>query len=148
MEARGYGPDVEAFPFAFIWRAMLALDGRISSEELNCGVFHAMSSDALEDVIQRIKAWRETGNRSFLLDPVVPAGAGQNDRLIPWMAWASFGWTLIQPKGRTQYYTIPPQALRILRNSAVVQRRHQEFSSESAYIEYIAASAGLPKDMR
>jgi hypothetical protein len=147
-EAHGYGLGVQVFPFAFIWRAMLALDGRISSEELNCGVFHAMSSDELEDVIHRIRAYRETGDKSSLHPPVVPAGPGQNDRLIPWMAWASFGWTLILPKGGSEYYSVAPRAIRILNNAASIKHRHQEFLSEAAYVEHVAAAAGLPKDMR
>lgn len=147
-EARSYGPEVQVFPFAFIWRAMLALEGRLSSEELNCGILHAMSGDALEDVIGRIKAFRKAGDKSCLHAPVVPPGPGQNDRLIPWMAWASFGWILIQPKGGSEYYTVAPKAVRLLNNAASIKRKHQEFSSETAYIEHVAAASGLPKDMR
>lgn len=148
QEARRYDPEVQVFPFAFIWRAMLALDGRIASDELNCGIFHAMSADELEDAIQRIKTYRETGDNSCLHPPVVPPGEGQNDRLIPWMAWASFGWTLIRPKGGSGYYTIAPRAVRLLSNASSIKHRHQEFESEAAYVEHVAAAAGLPKDMR
>ena len=34
-----YDADLRVFPFQFIWRAMLALGGRISSDELNRAMF-------------------------------------------------------------------------------------------------------------
>jgi hypothetical protein len=53
---------------------MLSLDGRISSEELNCGIFHAMSSDELDEIVRGIKFYRDSGDRTGLRPPVVPDG--------------------------------------------------------------------------
>lgn len=143
-EASGYAEDVRVFPFSFIWRAMLALDGRISSDELNRGVLHAMSSDELQDVVSRIKSSRASGTMSDLFEPIVSI----NDRLIPWMSWASFGWTLISPKGGSGFYQIRSRLARVVADAASIQRRHQEFATEAEYVEHVSACAALPEDIR
>lgn len=45
-----YAETVDVFPFAFIWRAMLALDWRINSDELNRGLFKVRNADQLQQV--------------------------------------------------------------------------------------------------
>ena len=149
-EAKDYGPEVRAFPFAYIWRAMLALDDRISSTELNTAIFYAMDEDGLADAIERVRRYRSNGDSSALRPPIVAPGAGQNDRIIPWMAWASFGWTLIHDKKTTEsdYYALAPELKRVVVASASVHHRHRDFGSEQAYVEYISSAAGLPKDLR
>jgi hypothetical protein len=148
-EGRGYGPEVKVFPFAFIWRAMLALDGTISSDELNRAIFRVHDEDQLVVAIDRIRRYRETGDIKVLGDVVVTEKA-KNDRVLVWMAWASFGWTLIQDKRASQsgVYAIAPKARRVLNTAASIKYRHREFASEKDYVRYISDCAGLPEDMR
>ena len=143
-EAKDYPVGTEVFPFAFIWRAMPLLDGRISSDELNRGVLHAMSQAELDDIVDRLKHARRKNDHGSLRPPLVD----NNDRLIPWMAWASFGWTLISPKEGSGFYAIRPRLMRIVADAASIKRRHHEFGDEAEYIEYVVSCAALPKDLR
>jgi hypothetical protein len=149
-EAHEYSSNVFAFPFAYIWRAMLALDGRISSTELDRAIFHAMDEGGLAEAIDRIRLFRASGNITSLLGVTVPEGPAKNDRIIPWMAWASFGWTFINDKraSGTEYYTLADNARQIVRDAASYQYRHKDFTSEAEYTKYISACAGLPEDLR
>ena len=54
--AQPYDASVHVFPFAFIWRAMLALDGKISSHELNRALFKVTEEAELSIAIDRIAA--------------------------------------------------------------------------------------------
>ena len=100
-----YDLSVKVFPFQFIWRAMLALDGRISSDELNRGLFRVKNDEDLEATIQAIRAARETEDVTGLGDEVVK-GKAKNDRLIPWMSLASFGWTIFPDNAAEKTATI------------------------------------------
>jgi hypothetical protein len=144
-----YGADVEVFPFAFIWRAMIALDGRISSDELNRAIMHSRNEEDLASAIERIANYRVDGDLAKLGPPLVTE-EGKNDRILVWMSWASFGWTLILDKRTTgtSYYSIAPNAQRIVNEAARLQHRHRSFASESAYVEHISNCAGLPEDLR
>lgn len=148
-EGRRYGPDVVVFPFAFIWRSMLALDGWISSEELNRAIFRTENEDDLQDAINRIRIARRCNDPSILGDEVVTERA-KNDRILVWMAWASFGWTLIGDKRQSTsgVYEIAPNAERLLSEAAALKHRHRDFTNEINYIEYISECAGLPEDLR
>lgn len=143
-EARDYPTGTEVFPFAFIWRAMLALDGRINSEELNRGILHAMSLDALDDAVDRIRHSRLTANTSGLFAPLVD----NNDRLIPWMGWASFGWVLIAQKDTSGFYAIRPRLSRMVADAVSIKRKHYDFETEAEYVEHVVSCAALPKDLR
>jgi hypothetical protein len=148
-EGRDYAPNVQVFPFAFIWRAMLALGGSISSDELNRAVFRADNPDQLTDAIDRIRRYRRDEQLEALGDEVV-SGSAKNDRIIVWMSWASFGWTLIHDK-RTSgsgSYTIAPNAWRLVSVASGIRHRHNEFASERDYIKFISDCAGLPEDVR
>lgn len=145
-----YGVDMIVFPFAFIWRAMLALDGRISSDELNRALFAVRNEEHLQVAIEAIRRYRENGDLN-LLGPETESGANKNDRIIPWMSIASFGWTIIRDKsaaGSQSYYTIPDATFSTLREAARVRHRHREFASVPEYVEYLATAAALPRDMR
>ena len=148
-EGSDYGIDVEVFPFAFIWRAMLALDGTISSEELNRALFRTHNADQLIDAVDRIRRYRATGKLDELGEEVV-TGTAQNDRILIWMAWASFGWTLIQDKRATgaSLYAVAPNARRLLAAAASIKHQHRDFASERRYVRYISDCAGLPEDLR
>ncbi len=148
-EGSHYGDDVVVFPFAFIWRAMLALDGIISSEELNCAIFRTHDEDQLTRAIARIRRYRATGNKDILGEEVVTEQA-KNDRILVWMAWGSFGWTLIQDKrtSGSSVYAIAPNARRLLASAANIKHRHRDFASEKDYIRYLSDCAGLPEDLR
>src|SRR6202041_1394751 len=54
-----FDPSVTVFPYAFIWRAMLALDGTIDSDELNRAMFRITSEAELLDAITKIQAARK-----------------------------------------------------------------------------------------
>jgi hypothetical protein len=144
-----YDSSVEVFPFAFIWRAALALDRKISSDELNRALFRVKNEVELQAAITNIRNARKTGNVS-VIGPETITGHGKDDRIIPWMSLASFGWTLIWDKRTTgtEYYEIPPENALPLKEAALVPHRHREFPSVGRYVEYIAASAALPPDLR
>lgn len=145
-----YSEEVRVFPFSFIWQAMLHLDGRINSDELNRAIFKTKNRNELDDKIMLIEDARESGDRATLGDEVI-TGKGKNDRIIPWMALASFGWTLFPDKqggGDAGYYELPADTREIVLEASQVLHRHREFSSTAEYVEYIARCAALPKDLR
>lgn len=145
-----YDATMRVFPFQFIWRAMLALGDRISSEELNRVVFRVRDEDSLDGAIERISKTRQNGNIASLGEEVITVNA-KNDRIIPWMSLASFGWTLF-PDKRTgedsNYYEIPPSTRDILREAARIRHRHRTFSSVQEYVNYVSRAAELPRDLR
>jgi len=144
-----YTSNVEVFPFAFIWRAMLALNDSISSDELNRAIFHTENDNDLEDAIANIRLAREHNDLAYLGEEVVTEDA-KNDRILVWMSWASFGWTLIGDKrqSETGVYEIIPSAKRLLYETAILKLQHWDFSNETQYFDYIAECAGLPEDLR
>ena len=147
---RRYDADLRVFPFQFIWRAMLALGDRISSDELNRAVFKVRDKDGLEEAIDRIRVARRKGDTAALGSEVI-TGAAKNDRIIPWMSLASFGWTLFPDKRAgeySDYYEIPPSTRNVLREAAPIQHRHRTFARVEEYVKYISRAAGLPRDLR
>ncbi len=145
-----YDSSVEVFPFSFIWKAMLRLDGRINSDELNRGMFKVRNAGDLDECISRIKDARRSGNMDMLGEEVV-TGRGKNDRIIPWMALASFGWTLFPDKREAEeggYYELTADTYGVVTEAAQVRHKHREFPSTQDYVQYIARSAALPKDLR
>lgn len=147
---RRYEADVEVFPFAFIWIVMLRLGRKISSDELNRALFKVKNEGELDDSIRAIAQAREQDNISAM-GPETVTGARKNDRIIPWMSLASFGWTLISDKtgaGGTGYYEIPDQTVTLLKEASQVRHKHREFPSVRSYVERISAAAALPRDLR
>lgn len=144
-----YGPEVQANPFAYLWRAMLRLEDVISSEELNRGLFYATDEDTLTDAIDRIKRSRDDP-MSGALQPEVETGARKNDRIIPIIAAASFGYCFMQDKRETggDYYRLRPETKRVVESAAMAQYPFREFSKVAEYVEYISTMAALPKDIR
>jgi hypothetical protein len=127
---------------------MLTLDGTISSDELNRAIFKVKTEDELHEAIENIRKARAANDLSILGNETVTEQA-KNDRILVWMAWASFGWTLIQDKrsaGGT--YSIAPNARRLVADAAAIKHRHREFQTEREYIEYLSMCAGLPEDLR
>jgi len=147
-EGREYGGSVNVFPFSFIWRAMLDLDDTISSDELNRALLKVTNEDELLDAIAKIRQSREQSDLSLLGSELITEQA-KNDRILIWIAWASFGWTLIQDK-RAQggVYAIAPNARRVVQEAAAIRHKHREFGSEREYVEYVSLCAGLPEDLR
>ena len=146
---RDYDPNMRVFPFQFIWRTMLALDDRINSDELNRAVFRARDEDDLENSIERIRTARRRGDATSMGDEVIN-GERKNDRIVPWMSLASFGWILFPDKragGRTDY-VIPPSTRSLLVEAAGIKHRHRSFTAVTEYVEYISRAAGLPRDLR
>ena len=144
-----YDESVSVFPFSYIWRAMFALGGRISSDELNRAMFKVKNESDLSEAVERIRAAREGGELAIMGEETI-TGDKKNDRIIPWMSIASFGWTLISEKraGEGGYYAIPRRTVGILKEAAAIRHRHRDFASKDEYIEYIAHSACLPQDTR
>jgi hypothetical protein len=145
-----YADDVEVFPFTFIWRAMLALDNRISSAELNRAIFHVTNHEELMGAIDRIRRCRDGGLSDDELGPETMMGEARNDRIIPWMALASFGWLLIADKREAggNWYVIRPRAVQLLYEAAQMKRIHRNYSSMQEYVGHISATGCLPKDVR
>ncbi|MFC4157951.1 hypothetical protein [Chitinimonas lacunae] len=147
---RKYGDDMLVFPFQFIWKAMLALDGKISSDELNRALFRVQNEDDLQDAISRISETRRSGQLADLGDEVI-TGEKKNDRIIPWISLASFGWTLFPDKRGGEdgtYYRLPRPTMGIVREAAQIRHKHRNFASVESYIEYVSRSACLPEDLR
>jgi hypothetical protein len=145
-----YDSSVVVFPFSFIWRAMFALDCRISSGELNRAIFKVKNEEELQgaiDLVRRARAARDEG----IMGEEIISGEKRNDRIIPWMSIASFGWTLIADKrsgDESGYYTIPKRTMPILKEASAIQHKHRTFGSKRDYVEYIARAACLPEDLR
>jgi hypothetical protein len=127
---------------------MLELDDSISSDELNRSILKVNNEDELLLAVERIRKSREANDLSLLGDELVSEQA-KNDRILIWIAWASFGWTLIQDK-RAQggTYTIAPNARRVVEDAAAIRHKHREFDSEKEYVKHISLCAGLPEDLR
>ncbi len=142
-----YAEAVRVFPFAFIWRAMLALDNRINSDELNRGLFKVCDAAQLEECIAKIRQAREQNDLSILGDETI-TGDKKNDRIIPWVSLASFGWTLFPDKGNEAYYQLDDSTLSVVREAARIKHVHKDFASVREYIEHVSRCAALPKDLR
>jgi hypothetical protein len=145
-----YTATTNAFPFSYVWRAMLALDNRISSEELNRGLFKVTNENELHSVIEAIRSARVSSEIESL-GPETIIGEKKNDRIIPWVSLASFGWTLFPDKRRGEagsYYELDASTLSVIKEAAQVRHRHREFASTKEYVEYISDCAALPKDLR
>lgn len=142
--------SVEVFPFQFIWRAMLALQGTISSDELNRGLFKVKNEDDLGTMIQAIGSARQAGDVRRLGDEIV-TGEAKNDRIIPWMSLASFGWTIFPDKRGgedSSYYELAPRTLHIVKEASRIRRKHREFKTTEEYVQHISRCAALPGDIR
>lgn len=142
-----YAAVMTVFPFAFIWRAMLALDGRISSDELNRSIFKVQNEAQLSTAIESIQRARDASDVS-LLGPETITGEAKNDRIIPWVSLASFGWTLFADKGNDTHYKLDPATQFVVREAARIRHPHKDFPSVRAYIEHVSRCAALPKDLR
>jgi hypothetical protein len=143
-----YNPGMRVFPFSFIWRAMLQLEDRISSDELNRALFKVRNDEELEAAIATIAAAREAGDPNLMGGETITV-AGKNDRIIPWIAIASFGWVLISDKQHGgQYYTIPETTRALLREASQLRRRHIDFASVGDYVRHLSRAAALPVDLR
>ncbi len=146
-----FDDSMEVFPFAFIWRAMLNLDGKIASDELNRAIFRVKNEDDLHVAIENIRRFRTTGDPAAMGAEVVTDAKAKNDRIIPWMSIASFGWTLFPDKrggDGGDYYEIPDRSWAVLREAASIHRRHRIHSSQDEYVNYVSDCAALPKDLR
>jgi hypothetical protein len=142
-----YSSKMVVFPFAFIWRAMLALDNKLNSEELSRAIFKVQDEDSLGAAIANIRDFRATGSPEVMGPPTET----HNDRLIPWMSIASFGWTLFNDKkaaSATGYYEIPLRTLPIVREASRLRHKHQMFHSTLDYMRHLERAAALPSDLR
>jgi hypothetical protein len=145
---RQYHESVNVFPFAFIWRAMLALEGRISSDELNRAIFKVTNEDELIAAVAKITEARSKKDITVMGNETI-SGAKKDDRIIPWTSLASFGWTLFSDKSKGGgYYEIFPSTKPIVREASRIQHKWREFRSAKTYVEHIANAAALPMDMR
>lgn len=142
-----YAATVDVFPFSFIWRAMLALDNRISSDELNRGIFKVRNVDELATCIDNIRHSRKKSDLSVLGDETIQ-GDKKNDRIIPWVSLASFGWTLFPDKGSETHYQLDESTLSVVREAARIKHVHKDFASVRDYVEHVSRCAALPKDLR
>jgi len=145
-----FDESMVVFPFQFIWRAMLQLDGMLSSDELNRGIFKVCNEEDLARVVERIRSARELDDLSVLGEEVV-TDSRKNDRIIPWMSLASFGWTLFPDKrGASEggYYMLSDRTLHIVREAARISHKHRDYASNKEYVEHLSRCAALPQDLR
>ena len=145
-----YEPSVEVFPYGFLWRAMLGLGGRINSDEMNRALFRVTNERELSSCIALIAESRQSGDVESLGDETI-TGDRKNDRIIPWVAVGSFGWTLIADKSEDEerkWYRVRPNCLGLLREAARVRHKHRDFVSVADYVEHLARLAAVPPDVR
>lgn len=145
-----YDNSMVVFPYAFIWRAMLKLDNRITSDELNRALFRVRDASELEVCIATIRDARASGRVTDLGDETI-TGSRKNDRVIPWVAVASFGWTLIADKRDDPdqtWYRVRPNCVGVLREAARIQHAHRDFDSMPAYVQHLSRVAAVPPDLR
>jgi hypothetical protein len=145
-----YASDVEVFPFVFIWKAMLELGNRISSDELNRVIFRVTNPDELTQAIEVVRKTRALGAHAQLPYDETIVGSKKNDRIISWVSLASFGWILIKDKSETGglWYELRPTAVALVREAAQTRRRHRTFATARQYAEHISDAACLPVDLR
>jgi hypothetical protein len=144
-EGKNY--TAEVFPFRTIWQVMLALNGRINSDELNRAVFKIGSDEEIARAIEAIRIYRVSGNVGDM-GPETVTEEAKNDRILVWMGLASFGWMLIEEKGGDGYYSIRPNCLHILTEASRIRHRHRTFTNEAEYFRHISRCAALPPDLR
>lgn len=147
---RHYDDAMDVFPYSFIWRAMLQLDNQISSDELNREIFRVRNSEDLALAIEAIRAARADDDPSGLRDETITA-SNKNDRIIPWVAVASFGWTLIMDKREDpdrKWYRIRPNCVGLLREASRVEHRYHAFDDVPAYVNHLSRLAAAPPDLR
>jgi hypothetical protein len=146
-EGQQYAPEVKVFPYTTIWRVMLLAGGRINSDELARVVLKITQESEVEPAAALILDARRQGNSALMGERVTD----DNDRIIPWMSLASFGWTLFRDKSdgdHPGFYEIPDSTLRIVERAAEIQRPHLEFGGEISYLKHIARAASVPTDHR
>lgn len=147
---KGYPPDVQVHPFLTIWRVMLGCESRITSEELNRVVLRIPSDEHVSGAIAQIRNARATlrdypdASLDEVLGQRVIEGKSVSDRLIPWMALASFGWLLIADKQGGEY-RIRPEAEQLLVRAASVYPAHRVFGDRLQYYDYLARVSGLTR---
>ena len=142
-----YHEEMCVFPFRFIWEAMLKLDYRINSEELNRAVFLTRNRDMLDEAIEMIRHYRRTGKIEDLGEEAI-TGRSKNDRIIPLVALASFGWTLLAQKDEAGFYTVKPECIRLLEAAVSLPAKHRDFPTVKSYVEAISSTACIPRDYR
>jgi hypothetical protein len=145
-----YDEKMKVFPFRFIWMAMLELDFRINSDELNRALFRVVDEDSLREAISKIREFRRTAQVG-LLGEETHTKKGKDDRIIPFVSLASFGWSLITDKRESPipgYYCIRPHCVRLLEAAILTPVRHREYQSVREYAEHLSEAACLPRDFR
>lgn len=144
-----YDPSVTARPFAYLWRAMLALDDVIDSDELNQGLFYATDEDSLTDCVARIRFERENPGSGALFAEV-ESGPRKNDRIVPIVAAGSFGYTFVQEKREVGggFYRLRPETRRVVEAASRADYPLLSFDDVPSYVEHISNMAALPKDVR
>lgn len=138
---------MEVFPFRFLWDAMLKLDNRLNSDELNRAIFRTRDVDSLSEAIERIRHYRNGGKIDDMGDEVL-TDPKKNDRLIPIVSIAAFGWALINRKDESGYYKIKDECVRLLEGAVSLPVKHREYDSVRSYVTAISNAACLPKDYR
>ena len=145
-----YADTMRVFPFRFVWQAMLELELRISSDELNRAIFRVTDAASLREAIEKIRQARRSGKPADLGEETI-SDKRKDDRIIPWVSLASFGWTLLMDKkegGLTGYYRVRDDCVRLLEAAVQTPAEHRTFSSTAEYVRHVSRAACLPKDLR
>jgi hypothetical protein len=129
---------------------MLSLEGYLTSDELNRAIFKTRNEDDLKHQIDAIANCRGADNIELLGEEVI-TGRNKNDRIIPWMSLASFGWTLFSDKrsgSGSGRYELTNSTRSIVKEASKIHRRHKEFRTTEDYVQYVSRCAALPEDVR
>lgn len=144
-----YASTVNVHPFQAIWRIMVSCGWRISSEELNRVVMRIDDDDEVPTAAEKLRQARRifesdaTADPDAVLGPAVVTGSSVNDRLIPWISLASFGYSLIGDKDSDGYYRARPEAKGLLLRAAAAKQTHHEFDDMISYLEYLVRASHL-----
>jgi DNA (cytosine-5)-methyltransferase 1 len=152
VDGHGYDDSMKVFPFAFIWRAMLALDGKLSSKEITGALFKIRNETDLNEAINNISEARRKNDLSILGKPI----KCDEKTIGTWMAMASFGGTLMVDRkdlDSGEYWEIHEKVIDVLETVTSVNYRHRDFEASDKdavekYMEHVSRAAILPKDLR
>jgi DNA (cytosine-5)-methyltransferase 1 len=123
----------DGYPVARIWRALLELDGWMTSQEIGCVV--ACSDEGLLAEVAHMHMARKASG------VLRESGA-----LFPWLDLATGGGLFVTRDGPVWRLVEPMRPVL----SAALQRPHKlrSFATAHAYVTYLATQAALPEDLR
>jgi 5-methylcytosine-specific restriction protein B len=149
-----YPEDADIYPYRFIWRAMLQLDGKLHWEEMNRVIMRVLYQRQEQSAIDRIRDVRNLTHGPYddaaiqrLGQPAIPEDAETKRRVTPWFTQAGFGGMLIAGEDDANgFRRILPERRELLEEA--LSEAPPPFPldagrSDQAYLKYLTASLTL-----